>query len=106
MIPELQRPVRIALVRAFAALCRPVTAAVWALLALWGTTGPARGLPVFARQYHVACSMCHSLPPRLNTFGYAFQANHFNWPGPDAPKKAKFGAYLPITAIGTASYAN
>jgi len=68
--------------------------------------GRAGAIPVFSRQFGVACSMCHSVPPRLNKFGYAFQANHFNWPGPKPRQVKPFGTYLPITTITTASYSN
>jgi hypothetical protein len=42
---------------------------------------PGYALPLFARQYGVDCNQCHSIAPRLNPFGLAFQANHYNWPG-------------------------
>ena len=42
---------------------------------------PGYALPVFARQYGETCQKCHSIAPRLNAFGLAFQANHYNWPG-------------------------
>lgn len=48
---------------------------------------PAHALPKWAREYHVTCQACHSIPPRLNTFGLAFQANYFNWPDDTGPKK-------------------
>ncbi len=65
---------------------------------------PAEALPVYSRQFGVACSNCHTVAPRLNKFGYAFQANHFNWPGA-TPKPRKDGAtYLPVTTITTFSY--
>jgi hypothetical protein len=46
---------------------------------------PGYALPKFAREYGVGCESCHSVPPRLNAFGLAFQANHFNWPGGSPP---------------------
>ena len=85
---------------------KPAIAILWVLLFLWWNFSPAKALPVYARQYRVPCSMCHSVPPRLNKFGYAFQANHFNMPGADPHPKQKLGTYLPITTITTASYAN
>jgi len=42
---------------------------------------PSRALPAYSRRYGVSCQTCHSIPPRLNRFGLAFQANHFNWLG-------------------------
>lgn len=66
----------------------------------------ADALPVFSRQFKVPCSTCHTAPPRLNKLGYAFQANHFNWPGDKPRPKAEFGTYLPLTTITTFSYEN
>ena len=56
---------------------------LFALLALFLllAAGRATALPVYARKYHVPCQTCHTVVPRLNPFGLAFQANHFNWPG-------------------------
>jgi hypothetical protein len=79
-----------------------------ACLMAWlvSSSSQVHALPVYSRQYNVACSTCHSVPPRLNRFGYAFQANHFNWPGPMPHAKQPPGKYLPITTITTASYSN
>src|SRR5258708_2096511 len=67
---------------------------------------PALALPEFARRYGVGCATCHSVPPRLNQFGLAFQANHFNWPGEMKLTARKGLQSLPLSAITTASYAN
>ncbi|HEU4391057.1 MAG TPA: hypothetical protein VFV34_24840, partial [Blastocatellia bacterium] len=37
-------------------------------------------LPMFARRYGVACSTCHTSPPRLNETGYKFRAAGFRMP--------------------------
>jgi len=63
---------------------RPLT--LWLLaLGVLAAGRPAEALPRFAREYGVSCGTCHSVAPRLNTFGLAFQANHFNWPGETPP---------------------
>jgi hypothetical protein len=67
--------------------------------------GPCHALPVFARQYGETCQKCHSIAPRLNPFGLAFQANHYNWPGkkptPGKPgRKSKIRA-LPFSGVAT-----
>src|SRR5262249_39147731 len=61
---------------------------------------PGDALPKFAREYGVGCETCHSVPPRLNSFGLAFQANHFNWPGesPPAPRSG-LSALLPSAMV-------
>jgi hypothetical protein len=56
------------------------------LLLLPALTTPARGIPVFARAYHLPCQSCHNGFPRLNAFGLNFKANAFRIPG--AEKKA------------------
>src|SRR5437867_1672852 len=76
-------------------------------LALLAAGSPAQALPVFARQYGVECKECHSLPPRLNPFGLAFQANHYNWPGkkpaPGKPGRRSGLSALPISGLATFS---
>lgn len=67
---------------------------------------PLSALPVYSRQYNVACTACHSVAPRLNKFGLAFQANQFNWPGPLPRPRQDVSRYLPFTTITTASYSN
>lgn len=69
------------------------------LLAAVGGGSPANALPKFAREYHVGCATCHSVPPRLNEFGLAFQANFFNWPGGKPPQKDRSLKALPISGI-------
>lgn len=36
--------------------------------------------PMFARQYNVSCTTCHSAFPKLNAFGKEFMANNFRMP--------------------------
>lgn len=36
--------------------------------------------PMFARQYNVSCTTCHSAFPKLNEFGKEFMANNFRMP--------------------------
>ena len=38
-------------------------------------------LPKWTREYSMPCSGCHTVAPRLNQFGRAFQANSFSLPG-------------------------
>ena len=74
------------------------------ILFLQSTT--ARALPVYSRQYGVGCQTCHTVAPRLNQFGYAFQANYFNWPTREGPAKQAPTRYLPISTLTTFSYQN
>jgi len=64
---------------------------------------PSYALPEFSRKYEVGCAACHSVPPRLNPFGLAFQANHFNWPGGRPPAYHAGLTVLPISGIATFS---
>src|SRR5262245_60495171 len=67
---------------------------------------PGYALPKFAREYGVGCQHCHSIAPRLNAFGLAFQANHFNWPGGNPPtKRSDLKAILP-SAVAAFRYAD
>jgi hypothetical protein len=68
---------------------------------------PGYALPVFAQRYGVDCDQCHSIPPRLNRFGLAFQANRYNWPGGKRPQ-TKAGRkpglpVLPFSGLATSS---
>jgi hypothetical protein len=85
--------------RAAAALAAPLLSAVCALLL---APRPAEALPHFSLQYGVPCSTCHTVAPALNSFGYAFQANHFNWPAGATPeKKRDWLAKIPASFIAT-----
>jgi len=41
----------------------------------------AEALPLFAREYKVACTTCHMAFPRLNSFGMAFKQNGYRMEG-------------------------
>jgi hypothetical protein len=45
------------------------------------TPPQAQALPAFARKYNVNCAVCHTRPPRLNTFGERFLENGYQMPG-------------------------
>ncbi len=51
---------------------------------LLAQTPPASAIPAFARKYQTSCSTCHSNPPELNDFGWAFKKNGFKFPKDDA----------------------
>lgn len=63
---------------------------------------PATALPIYARRYDVTCQTCHTVAPRLNQFGMAFQANNFNWPGHPPTDREGLSA-IPISGIAAAS---
>lgn len=62
---------------------------------------PAHALPTFARQTGTSCNTCHSIAPKLNLNGTAFQANYFNWPGGAPPKVGKGWNGVPISGLVT-----
>lgn len=64
---------------------------------------PARAIPSFSLRYNVPCTTCHTVAPRLNPFGLAFQANYFNWPDLKAPQRESGPKAVPISAIVTVS---
>ena len=41
-------------------------------------------IPAFARKYQTSCITCHSVYPKLNSFGFAFKFNGFQFPENDA----------------------
>lgn len=41
---------------------------------------PAVAIPAFARKYNLTCVHCHTMPPRLTRFGYAFYRAGFRLP--------------------------
>jgi hypothetical protein len=45
----------------------------------------ADAVPAFARQYDVQCSVCHTRPPRLNSFGEQFHLMGFQMPSAARP---------------------
>ncbi len=40
----------------------------------------SQAIPPFARKYATACSTCHVVFPKLNSFGRAFRANGYRIP--------------------------
>ncbi len=44
------------------------------------TAAPSQAIPVFARRYQTACTTCHVVEPKLNTFGIAFRNNGYRIP--------------------------
>ncbi len=71
---------------------RSFTAAVGFVFLYWPPAG-ASAIPLFAHQYGVTCSKCHSVIPHLNEFGAAFLANGERLPaiaaGPAFPLSVK-----------------
>ncbi|MFQ5902592.1 MAG: hypothetical protein ACE5JO_02780 [Candidatus Binatia bacterium] len=41
----------------------------------------SEAVPAFARKYRMECTVCHTRPPRLNTFGERFLENGYQIPG-------------------------
>ena len=41
-------------------------------------------IPVFARKYETSCITCHTVFPKLNSFGEAYRLNGFQYPEDDA----------------------
>jgi hypothetical protein len=60
--------------------------------ALLSRPQPAPAIPLFAHQYDVTCSKCHSVIPHLNDFGAAFMASGYRIPG------VKPGPAFPLSA--------
>ena len=50
------------------------------------STASAHRIPAFARKYRVSCAVCHSPPPRLNSFGETFAANGFEFQPGEEPR--------------------
>ena len=69
-------------------------AVLTALFMLMGSA--ANATPFFARQYGVACTMCHSGFPRLNEFGLAFKANNFRMPNAEKAAVLAWQKSVPI----------
>ena len=84
----------------------PFAAATVGLVVMMGAVfqtkpRPAHALPTFAHQNGVACATCHTIAPKLNTNGLAFQANYFNWPGGAPPALGTGLNRIPISALIT-----
>src|SRR6266545_1276411 len=57
-----------------------------ATLAGWVQVPMAEAVPAFARQYDVQCNVCHTRPPRLNSFGEQFHLMGFQMPSAARPE--------------------
>ena len=73
--------------RAWARPAKTAQTAIWLLTAalLAALQAPAQALPAFARKYKLPCERCHSMMPRLNTFGYRFYRAGFRLLGANKP---------------------
>ncbi|MFZ1729016.1 MAG: hypothetical protein WBQ23_13765 [Bacteroidota bacterium] len=54
------------------------------LIILFALPQQSAAIPAFARKYKVSCSTCHTLVPKLKSYGEEFAANGFRLP--DAPE--------------------
>jgi hypothetical protein len=45
--------------------------------ALLARASPSEAIPAFSRKYNVRCSMCHTVPPKLNVTGLKFLLNGY-----------------------------
>lgn len=69
-----------------------------AALTLALAAAQARALPLFSRQYGMACTQCHSVAPRLNDYGMRFFQNGNRPPG-EAPVPLRMRD-VPVSMIG------
>ncbi len=51
-----------------------------AALVLAASFRPASAVPVFARKYRTSCTTCHTVFPKLNSFGESFRLNGYRMP--------------------------
>ena len=63
------------------------SAVIIAAVSVWASVEvrPAEAVPAFARQYDVQCNVCHTRPPRLNSFGEQFHLMGFQMPSAARP---------------------
>lgn len=54
------------------------------LLVICIAAGSAQAIPPFARKYGTSCETCHTVYPKLNTFGEGFRRRGFRFPGVDS----------------------
>lgn len=56
---------------------------LWSTCLLFSLFVPieSHALPAFARKYNVQCAICHTRPPRLNSYGERFLENGYQLPG-------------------------
>ena len=62
-----------------------VVVALAATLVGYAQVDSAHAVPAFARQYDVQCNVCHTRPPRLNSFGEQFHLMGFQMPSAARP---------------------
>jgi len=60
----------------------------------------ASAQPNFARKYGTSCTTCHAGFPTTNSFGEAFKANGYRWPGGEDEAKTK----IEETELGAEAY--
>ena len=53
----------------------------WSVFSSWVFPPDSHAIPAFARKYTLNCNVCHTRPPRLNTFGERFLENGYQLPG-------------------------
>ena len=70
------------------------------MLVFFTAAFPAESLPKWTRKYNMPCGGCHTVAPRLNDFGKAFQANYFSIPGSQLSFRRNS---LPISGIALVS---
>lgn len=74
------------------------------VVGLMSLPAPSEAIPVFARKYGVACTMCHSNIPRLNDFGARYRANGYRLPGGEHNEKTVLESPPPIALRTSAGY--
>jgi hypothetical protein len=74
-----------ALLRPAVSLAARLCMILLGLNALIAAQPPASANAALSRKYNMPCERCHSMIPRLNSFGYAFYRAGFRLPGPNKP---------------------
>ena len=69
---------------------------------LWPSDAGA--VPVFARKYGFACTMCHSSFPRLNDFGVRFRDNGYRLPSRESEERTVLQGPAPFAARVSGGY--
>lgn len=77
---ERGRPRFAGAMRAWQLLVPGTYAALLCLIMILGIGGTAGSMPMFSRKYNLPCAHCHTMPPRLTRFGYAFYRAGFRLP--------------------------
>ena len=82
-----------------AAIVRPFSYLLLALVVLGAAPSTALAVPAFARKYQTSCQTCHIVFPKLNAFGEAFRLRGYRMPGetPDMVKE-------PAVSLGAPAY--